>query len=68
MFKHYKIFEDYKRFQNDLFRSKFDYELLLTFEHFLTFLILSKHASMKNKIPNQRELMTKSFIGNRDLI
>ena len=49
MFKHYKIFGDYKRFQNDLFRSEFDYELLLKLEHFLTFLILSKHASMKNK-------------------
>ena len=39
-----QTFRDYKRFQNDLFRSELDYELSkldvcnLEFEHFLTFL------------------------------
>ena len=53
-----KTFRDYKRFQNDLFRSELDYELSkpdvrnLEFEHCLNIFmeVLNKHAPIKIEI------------------
>ena len=52
-----QIFQDYKRFKNDLFRLELDYKLsnydvcYLEFEHFLNIFIevLNKHSPMKKK-------------------
>ena len=60
-------FRDYKRFQNNLFRSELDYELSkfdvcnLEFELFLNIFIeiLNKHAPIKKKY--QGELMSKEL-------
>ena len=64
-----QTFRDYKRFQNDLFRSELDYELAklavcnLEIEHFLNIFIeiLNKHAPVKKKYlrTNQGEFMSK---------
>ena len=66
-----QTFQDYKRFQNDLFKSELDYELSkldvcnLEFEHFLNIFnkVLNKHASMKKKFlrANQGEFLTKDL-------
>ena len=66
-----QTFRDYKRFQNDLFRSELDYELSkldvcnLKFEHFLNIFIevLNKHAPIKMKYlrANQEEFMSKDL-------
>ena len=66
-----QTFRDYKRFQNDLFRSKLDYELSklhvcnLEFEHFLNIFIevLNKHTPIKKKYlrANQGEFMSKEL-------
>ena len=66
-----QTFRDYKRFENDLFRSELDYELSkldacnLEFEHFLnTFIeVLNKHAPVKKKYlrANQGEFMPKEL-------
>ena len=66
-----QTFRDYKRFQNDLFRSELDYELSkldvcnLELEHFLNIFIeiLNKHAPIKKKYlrANQGEFMSKEL-------
>ena len=66
-----QAFQDYKRFQNDLFRLELDYELSkidvcnLEFDHFFNIFIevLNKHAPMKKKYlrANQGEFMTKEL-------
>ena len=66
-----QTFRDYKRFQNDLFRSELDYQLSkldvcnLAFEHFLNIFIeiLNKHAPIKKKYlrANQGEFMSKEL-------
>ena len=67
-----QTFRDYKRFENDLFRSELDYELSskldacnLEFEHVSNILIevLNKHALVKKKYlrANQGEFMTKEL-------
>ena len=71
-----QTFRDYKRFQNDLFRSELKYKLSklyvcnLEFEDFLNIFIeiLIKHASMKKKYlrANQGEFMSKEL--NRTII
>ena len=64
-------FRDYKRFQNNLFRSELDYELSkldvcnLESEHFVNIFIeiLNKQAPIKKKYlrANQREFMSKKL-------
>ena len=66
-----QTFRDYKRFQNDLFRSELDYELSkldvcnLELEHFLNIFIeiLNKHVPIKRKYlrANQGEFMSKEL-------
>ena len=66
-----QTFRDYKRFQNDLFRSELDYELSkldvcnLEFEHFLNIFIeiLNKHVPINKKYlrANQGEFMSKEL-------
>ena len=66
-----QTFRDYKRFQNDLLRSEFDYKLSkcdmckLEFENLLNIFIeaLNKHAPMKKKYSraNQGEFMAKEL-------
>ena len=66
-----QTFRDYKRFQNDLFRSELDYELSkldvcnLELKYFLNIVIefLNKHAPIKRKYlrANQGEFMSKEL-------
>ena len=66
-----QTFRDYKRFQNDLFRSELDYKLSkldvcnLDLDHFLNIFIeiLNKHPPIKKKYlsANQGEFMSKEL-------